>query len=41
MTQSLLILGEFSQWFPWYTWVFAALLVVVLIGFKMYRKSQM
>ena len=41
MTQDLLILGGFSDWFPWYTWMFAGLLVAVLIGYKMHQKSQM
>ena len=41
MTHNLLILGEMSQWFPWYTWVFAGLLVAVLIAYKMHQKSQM
>lgn len=41
MTRELLLLGKFSDWFPWYTWLFAGLLVVVLIGYKMHQRSQM
>lgn len=41
MTQDLLILGGLSDWFSWYTWVCAGLLVAVLIGYKMHQKSQM
>ena len=40
MTHNLLMLGDFSQWFPWYTWLLGGLLVVVLIVYKLHQKSQ-
>ncbi len=41
MTQDLLMLGGLSNWFSWYTWVFAGVLIAVLIVYKINKRSQM
>ncbi len=42
MSPSLVLLAEgISDWFPWYTWVSMAALIVIIIGYKMYQKKMM
>lgn len=42
MASNLMVLAEgMSDYFPWYTWVSMALLVLVIVGYKMYQKKMM
>lgn len=42
MSSNLMMLAEgMSDYFPWYTWVSMGLLVVVIVGYKLYQKKMM
>jgi len=42
MMHSALMLAEgMGEYFPWYTWVAAGGLIVILVGYKMYQKKMM
>lgn len=42
MTANLMLLAEgITDYFPWYTWVCMAALILILVGYKMYQKKMM
>ncbi len=42
MNPNLMLLAEgIGDWFPWYTWVLAGVLIVILVAYKMYQKKMM
>jgi len=41
MALDLTMFAAMSDWFPWYTWVLAGLLIVLLIGYKVYQNKMM
>lgn len=42
MASNLMLLAEgITDYFPWYTWVSMGLLILVIVGYKMYQKKMM
>ena len=41
MSPNVTLLAGITDWFPWYTWVSAAALVIILVAYRMYQKKMM
>ena len=39
MTSAFLILAE--SMFPWYNWVLIAVVIAIIVGYKIYQKKMM
>lgn len=41
MTSAFLVLAEGDSMFPWYNWVLIAVVIAIIVGYKMYQKKMM